>query len=924
MLKRKRNDQTETENINYNEISDDVDSVDLGSVFDLLLTEGRDNLGSPKTERIYSKTGNCNVYEDHDETQYKKYVTPEKPKILYVNKISPQQEIRSDIIHQPLFKRKLNLSPKFSVNKKRKKEKINDYTFIKENLSSNGNFIVNTFENKISIAYARKTRMKQTVRVKSLPPLIIRPPFNKKDILVSLEKLTYLELLAYSMLHIWKKPCIIYNNKNNHSWKNIILEIENVLGENQNKQIEKKYIKYLRNLETYLHIENCFVSLCFELKANHKEKLLRIKPANSCSNNIMQLVFLPKKSCKSASKEERMKVRADFYVSSKFYDSEVLSNSWLKQDLEVLCCIVESLISEEFTLQNKSYVFRHIAVLIRDELKVLENRKLCEEKFKRDFQLLLVALFQKYSILGAHDDLVAFAKKQQEDINNSTDGVKPRLQAKYQSHLFSMLADHKRAKIERYKATVRKYKEYHRDVFVKEFMDDIANMVENKLDPKPVPAGCRVDRPQLLTNFPEAQREVLEAEFWQTILLLSEALFELKPSLKRSPHTNKVRLKEIMLNTDFSKYKARIPMKLFHKRDCFSHSLLGLNLRTAKIIYPDEELSQVSEDELKVKTIEWCFTEDNLPEDYQVKQAPWEVYCNRRQRKIKLYSFGVRTHVNVFTENELKEIEDNVDSVEETFSTSLKELQQEKVNDKLASVQRLNNTLHVSTSFNRKTRIKMFFKYRYIWAGQRSKEEIAFNNRTHFAQGIRADAIPAPSFMKGVLDHVVKKGVLRPRSSICTEAQNSDYMVNCVVNDMVNFFEKRELGYVVPVSDVNSFAVNVYHDSSTGLSQHFDDADRFGRHIVSLRLFSDSRLSFGCQGLGFLNGLCIVDMPRGSIQVLDNESYAGRKVKHSVRPADLTGKNGVLLLREIRAQNARTAEEYENDLFNKAFAKLNV
>ncbi len=35
-----------------------------------------------------------------------------------------------------------------------------------------------------------------------------------------------------------------------------------------------------------------------------------------------------------------------------------------------------------------------------------------------------------------------------------------------------------------------------------------------------------------------------------------------------------------------------------------------------------------------------------------------------------------------------------------------------------------------------------------------------------------------------------------------------------------------------------------------GLQSHYDDADRFSRPIFSLRLFSDSRLSFGTQLYG--------------------------------------------------------------------------
>lgn len=49
----------------------------------------------------------------------------------------------------------------------------------------------------------------------------------------------------------------------------------------------------------------------------------------------------------------------------------------------------------------------------------------------------------------------------------------------------------------------------------------------------------------------------------------------------------------------------------------------------------------------------------------------------------------------------------------------------------------------------------------------------------------------------------------------------------------------------------NSWALNLYHDGSEGIQSHYDDPDRFEQPIYSLRLFSDSRLSFGTQLYGY-------------------------------------------------------------------------
>jgi len=67
---------------------------------------------------------------------------------------------------------------------------------------------------------------------------------------------------------------------------------------------------------------------------------------------------------------------------------------------------------------------------------------------------------------------------------------------------------------------------------------------------------------------------------------------------------------------------------------------------------------------------------------------------------------------------------------------------------------------------------------------------------------------------------------------------------------------------LAPKGFLNSYALNMYHDGSEGIQSHYDDADRFSRPIYSVRLFSDSRLSFGTQLYGYTNGAFCVDMPR--------------------------------------------------------------
>ena len=79
---------------------------------------------------------------------------------------------------------------------------------------------------------------------------------------------------------------------------------------------------------------------------------------------------------------------------------------------------------------------------------------------------------------------------------------------------------------------------------------------------------------------------------------------------------------------------------------------------------------------------------------------------------------------------------------------------------------------------------------------------------------------------------------------------------------------------IIPPSFINQFAINIYHDGSEGLAQHFDDAKRFAQPIISVRLFSDSRLSFGSKYYYYHDSSFFVPMKRGAITILQPESFA--------------------------------------------------
>lgn len=127
---------------------------------------------------------------------------------------------------------------------------------------------------------------------------------------------------------------------------------------------------------------------------------------------------------------------------------------------------------------------------------------------------------------------------------------------------------------------------------------------------------------------------------------------------------------------------------------------------------------------------------------------------------------------------------------------------------------------------------------------------------------------------------------------------------------------------IMPPDFVEQTVVNMYHEAGSGLGVHqgkfhsrihdhndylfIDSRDLFERPIYSLRLFSDSVLSFGCKGLGMVLRKQAVPLYRGAITIM--EHYAANKTKHCVRPADIHRKSSSVLMRKIQPKAKQILE----------------
>ena len=170
-------------------------------------------------------------------------------------------------------------------------------------------------------------------------------------------------------------------------------------------------------------------------------------------------------------------------------------------------------------------------------------------------------------------------------------------------------------------------------------------------------------------------------------------------------------------------------------------------------------------------------------------------------------------------------------------------------------------------------RTKFFFGTRYMWTATQLAEK-----QSRIAGGVRVDVSETPSWMKKRIEApLVSAGIIE-----------KDF--------------------------INSIAMNIYHDGKEGLAQHFDDAVRFKQPIYTVKLDSDSRLSFGSQFYGYLNGAFCIPCPRGAVCMLEEFSYSANSAKHCVRPCDLAGRSITIILRQIHPFIMEEAVKYDQEI----------
>lgn len=94
---------------------------------------------------------------------------------------------------------------------------------------------------------------------------------------------------------------------------------------------------------------------------------------------------------------------------------------------------------------------------------------------------------------------------------------------------------------------------------------------------------------------------------------------------------------------------------------------------------------------------------------------------------------------------------------------------------------------------------------------------------------------------------------------------------------------------------------------SRGLISHKDEWHRFEGSVLTIRLFSSSRLTFGGKGMGMSNPGFFVPLPRAGVLLLDRNGWAANEVPHGIRSRDMSGLSASIILRRVNQERLAAA-----------------
>ena len=326
----------------------------------------------------------------------------------------------------------------------------------------------------------------------------------------------------------------------------------------------------------------------------------------------------------------------------------------------------------------------------------------------------------------------------------------------------------------------------------------------------------------------------------------------------------------------------------------------------------------------------------------------------------KLFYLGIVTYNNLFTVNEIKMIEKlfkslfnkykNIDINKNYIGTLLKSLEFEKLKSFLVEFKKsikddenangimnylVNDFLQKkflhphSIQSTKSVRSKLFFAFRYLWYSQLKEK----NSR--IGEGIRSDVDAIPVELIDKIIHPLEKHDILPINNLfnklfCNYLNNNNnnksfnLFSNSLNNSKTNSCNKNLnniYNYNTNEKWYNQISLNWYITGTKGISPHFDNKSRFEPPIISIRLFSESRLCFGCRPRFGGYSEFMIPLPVGCVCILEKNGI-GTLLTHCVNSSDMYGESGSIIVRRIHDNLLNEVKSYHINENNEQIERL--
>lgn len=133
--------------------------------------------------------------------------------------------------------------------------------------------------------------------------------------------------------------------------------------------------------------------------------------------------------------------------------------------------------------------------------------------------------------------------------------------------------------------------------------------------------------------------------------------------------------------------------------------------------------------------------------------------------------------------------------------------------------------------------------------------------------------------------------------------------INNIVSSLnLNLIDPLQKTNIINENSINSIGISFLHNKMKEEEKYniFNDSQKNQQSIYSLRLFSNSRISFGSSFYSFCQGIFSIEIPRGSICQMISDGYAMNEIKHFIRPQDIKDKSVSFVLKSDSNQISRS------------------